>query len=260
MTPFDWIAVVGAAAWLPQIGVAIYRFVVKPRVVVVPVTRLEVGYNILGPILNLKATLLAQRKDTIVVDMDITLRHERGKIIRLQWNSFVEKFSDVRSSEGENTEVSRDQEATALKLTSILPTEKFIRFQDADFQEKWRTLTTVANSELTRLKASVPEPANAFLATKAWAELSAFIRHSFPWEAGVYQLELRIQLLERKSPAIARSEFRLTEEEIEWMQKNIPSAITRLEQIARDVPQAELSNVINWANPRLSGKKIMVKT
>jgi hypothetical protein len=259
VSTFEWIALIGAAAWVPQIISLAYRVIVKPRITVIPVPTIEISYNVLGPILNLKAALFTQRKDAIVVDMQLKLTHFKGRVIVLNWHSFVETFSELQGQAGEKAEVKRDQEATALKLSTILPTEKFIRFQDQSWQEEARRLTTAADQEFNRLKASVADAGPAFLATQAHESLVSFHKHNFCWEPGRYDLELCIQILERGSPAMARTHFELTQHEINRLRENLDMIEHQIEQIAIGSAEDEPKISTNWVNPRLASKLIMVK-
>jgi hypothetical protein len=258
MGSFDWVAVIGAAAWLPQIVSFVHRMLIKPRMSIIPVPQLEIGYTFLGPILNIKAALFAENKDATIVDMHVLLTHEKGRSIRLNWHSFVEKFSELRSLSGETAEVSRDQEATALRISTSLPVEKFIRFQDPAFQAQSRELTTIADADLNRITDAGGD-GGSFVHTKAYSELTRFLRHQFCWEAGRYQAEFQIQLLERRSPVMARSEFSLAESDVERLALNVGSMEKRIQQIAEGVPEAERVNPTNWANPHLGSKRIMVR-
>jgi hypothetical protein len=257
MNSFEWISVIGAAAWIPQILTGIYKVATKPRVSIIPVPTLEIGYNSLGPILNLKATLFAERKDATIIDMHARITHERGRVITLAWHSFTEKFSELRSQTGETAEVSRDQDATALRLSTSLPVEKFIRFQDTTFQERADALTAPALAELQRTSL-LKDSGATFLQSKEHSELMRFFRQGFSWEVGHYEFELKIHLLERRKPVIARSQFQLTGSDVERLAENVEFIGTRLRQIAAGVPERERVTSSNWANPRLGSKRIMV--
>lgn len=258
MTAFEWVALVGAAAWIPHIATLIYRAVVRPRVIIIPVPQIEIGYNFLGPILNMKAALFAERKDAIVIQMEVHLKHEKGREIVLQWQSFVETFSELRSQAGERAEFSRDQDATALKLPTVLPVEKFIRFQDLDFQARANQLSTAADAEFNRSEQS-GTPA-AFLTSHAFNDLVRFYKHGFCWEAGRYEMTLRIHLMERGKPVVARTSFTLSQSEVEKLGANVPTIEESVRQIAQGVEAGERVLPKNWATPQLASKKIMVRT
>lgn len=258
MTAFEWIALVGAAAWLPQIGVGLYRLLARPRVILIPVPDLEVGYNFLGPILNMRATLFAERRDGIVLDMRAKLRHEKGREVHLVWHSFVEEFSQLQGKE-ESVKVSRDQDATALKLSTALPVEKLIRFQDPEFQRGSREITARADSELDRLTAGSAQGAETFLASQPYHDLVEYHRHNFCWEAGTYQIELTIRLLGRRTASMARGTFTLTPRDADRLRDNVARMEQRAEQIARGVPEEERVTIANWATPRLTDKNVMIK-
>ena len=258
MGVFEWVAVVGAAAWVPHLAGLLYRLATKPKVTMIPVPEIEVGYTWLGPVVNIKASLFAERKDALVLDMRMTLRHEKGKQIALVWHSFVEKFSEMRDRSGEATEISRDQVATALRLSTAVPTEKLIRFQDPGFQEKNRRLTADADGTLNRLKGVNPSGApEAFLTSPEHESLANQFKHDFPWEPGRYTVKLSVEILERKRPALAETSFELSTGDVERLRGNATLVVERIAKIAKVEKLEDVQ--YQWATPRLRGKDIMVR-
>lgn len=259
MGVFEWMALIGAAAWLPQLGFVVYRSVITPRVVLIPVPELELGYTYFGPILNVKASLFAERKDAIILDMTVVLRHEHGREIVLEWHSFVEEFSELRDASGEATKVTRDQMATALRVSTAMPSEKFIRFQDPTFQDETRSLTRVAMEELERLKrAGSEEAVTEYLRSKENEALMSHFRHGLPWEAGRYEVTLRMQMLDRDEPAVAKSTFDLSQGEVDRIRKNIAATEERVRLVAEG-KNADEADPYQWTNPRLQDKDVMIR-
>ena len=71
----DIVALVGAAAWLPQI----WRFLQKPKVTPIVGGQVEIGFTHLGPVFNPKVAFRAQRRDALVTGIQYRLQHERGQ-------------------------------------------------------------------------------------------------------------------------------------------------------------------------------------
>lgn len=49
MTWIGWVAIIGAAAWVPQVIFFLYNFFAKPKLKFIPQSTIEVGYSSLGP-------------------------------------------------------------------------------------------------------------------------------------------------------------------------------------------------------------------
>lgn len=256
MTAFEWIAIVGAAAWLPHLLMLGYRVLVKPTVVVIPIRKLEIGYNFFGPILNMRAALLARRKDAVIVEMAVHLRHEKGRTIRLVWQSFAETFSEFRTEQGERAEFTRDQTATALKVPTAFPTEKFIRFQDPTFLQANSELMAEADATLSRVKEATG-PIETFLSSREFDSFLSHFRSNFCWEVGRYNVYLEIKLLDVRKPIMWSSGFELSEKEVENLRRNVPLIEQRATQIAKDIPEEERVSPIHWATPSLVHKELV---
>jgi hypothetical protein len=84
------------AAWLPQIAGWIAKAIAKPSVKVLPSQSLEVGFNNLGPIVNLPIEVLVKRRDALITDMTLLAIHENGETHLLQWTWIHEVVSSVR--------------------------------------------------------------------------------------------------------------------------------------------------------------------
>lgn len=257
MDVFDWVALIGAAAWLPQILVVIYWVLVKPRAVLIPVPELELGYTYYGPILNMKASLFAERKDALILEMKLFLRHEDGREIVLHWHSFTEEFSQLRDASGEAAKVTKDQMATALQVSTSVPTTKFIRFQDSSFQDETRGLFGASDQELNRLQAAeVDDPVGEYLTSKEHTQLLSHFRHGFPWEPGRYQFWLRMEIQGRRRPAVAESAFVLRKSDVDRLRTNIDVIERQAELFARGA-EDQLAREYQWINPRLEDKDVM---
>src|SRR5437867_4178650 len=95
MTPLDWVAIVGAAAWIPQVLGWAARKLTEPSLRLVTGIAPEIGYTSFGPIFNLTCAISAERKDAIIERVSCTLEHERGQRLRLSWARLSETFSQI---------------------------------------------------------------------------------------------------------------------------------------------------------------------
>lgn len=252
MTAIDIAAIVGAAAWLPQIGTWIYRAVVTPRLEFVPAPAPELGFTSLGPILNIRAALSCGRKDAIVENMRIVLRHERGREIELTWASLNETISQIRGAGGETTDVSKWQPAIALKLSTLTLVEKLIGFQDTRFHSDERALVLAVVEHHNHLKKTRADFADETLRSKQFADLIDFHRRSMCWEVGRYNMTAFIHVIGMKRPTTRKWQFSLVGADIERLQQNVEEvARYSRETIVPPPLDARRDYLWNWINPAL---------
>ncbi|HEU5403855.1 MAG TPA: hypothetical protein VFU86_21040, partial [Terriglobales bacterium] len=134
MTTLDWVAIVGAAAWVPQVFGWVARRLATPRLRLIPGRSPEIGYTSLGPIFNLSCAISAERKDAVIERVTATITHQNGQVTAFRWMTLSETLSQVRSQEG-IAEVGKNQSAVALKVNTLVLTEKQIGMQEQDFDE-----------------------------------------------------------------------------------------------------------------------------
>ncbi len=138
MRPAEIAAYIGAAAWVPQIASWMYRWLVKPRVHIVPERRVEVGFTAFGPIFNIRLALSASKKDAIIDHFEVELRHGAGDSHVLSRIGLSETFSEIVDAAGNRQSIEKDQPAIALKVTTAVLLEKLVRFHNLDFRERHR--------------------------------------------------------------------------------------------------------------------------
>ncbi len=85
MKPEEIAAYIGAAAWLPQIAMWLYRSIVRPKLRIVPDQLAEVGFTSLGPIFNVRMAFFVENRDIIIDDVELILRHQDGIIRTFRW-------------------------------------------------------------------------------------------------------------------------------------------------------------------------------
>lgn len=156
----DIIAIVGAAAWLPQL----WRFFQKPRVTPIVGGQVEIGFTEFGPIFNPKVAFRAERRDALVSAINFVVRHERGQEAMFRATMLVEIGSSGQYSSGQEFSQQRVQEVVALVLTPTSIVERKIGTREAECLREWEQL----NEPLGRPGyevCGVPEPERIFRPT-----------------------------------------------------------------------------------------------
>ena len=247
MNALDWAAVIGAAAWVPQVVGWVSRKLTQPSLRLVPSSAPEVGYTTYGPILNLTCAISAEKKDAIIERITATLEHQRGQKINLTWTTLSETFSQIRGPEG-TTEVGKNQPAIALKVGTLVLAEKLIGFNDLAFQEQVRTHTAVAAERLSFLRDSDPNPEQELLKSKEFADLVALWERHFPWQEGQYAVRIEIRVVGVARPTTHTLYFSLSANDVQRLRQNL-AEIKRYEQELVAPPSGPLKYNWNWLYP-----------
>lgn len=213
-------AYIGAAAWAPQIVHLLYSWLARPIVQIIPNKRLELGFTFFGPIFNIILNISSARKDVIIDQISVELVHEKGEVRKLIWTGMQETFSQITDNTGNKQFVERDQPAIALKLSTALLTEKFVRFQDLTFQEKLRPL----ENDLAKHAAAQQQQEWSFvssvLKSREQNEIFDWYKANFWWKPGTYIARFGIRSRENAILESVAYQFELTQFDVEYLQKN----------------------------------------
>ena len=124
MTSAEIIAYIGAAAWLPQIGKWIYNSVAKSKLKIVSAPTVEIGYSTFGPIVNLTVAISVECRDALIEKITLKATHKKGEERHLTWKWLNGKQHQIQSATDAIAEVSKNQPAVALKVSTLSLAEK----------------------------------------------------------------------------------------------------------------------------------------
>lgn len=256
MTWIDIAALIGAAAWLPQIVTWVYRAAVKPKLDIVPAPTPEVGYTFYGPIFNVMLAFSAARKDAIIDQIQLTISHEKGRRISLTWVSLNEAFSQIRGPAGETSEISKNQAAIALKIGTVALAEKLVGFQDLEFLTGARERLNSLMEHQAHLGKTTDEPNKETLKSKQFAEWRDYYERHFCWEVGSYNVNAQLHLLGVKKTTTRTWQFRLSALDVDRLKKNLDEVSRCLtEMIDPPDPEDRRDYSWTWINPTLEDQR-----
>lgn len=259
MTAFDWIAIVGAASWVPQVTRWVARKFTKPKVRVIPARAPEIGYTSLGPIFNLPCAISADRKDAVIERITARVTHERGEVTEFYWTSLNETFSQVRSAEGV-AEVTKNQPAVALKVSTLVLTEKQIGMQERAFDQEWRVLMSELTDLHNHLKRTQPQDyQNLTLKSKQFADLMAFAKKRFVWQEGRYTVALELRLAGVKDATVERFQFTLTKNDVERLYQNLDEIERYVHDLIQPPVGGSHADRWNWSYPPFGDSPLPAK-
>lgn len=246
ITPAEIAAYIGAAAWLPQIGRWIYNAYIKPYVIIVPENSVQIGFTTYGPIFNINLALASERKDAILNNITVKIKHESGDTHELKWMGMSETFSEINDSAGSRQVVSKNQGAIALKLSTITLTEKFIRFQDPLFQSSVRIPINELTNYQVYLKQNNKKYHDDLLKSKQFHDLILEMKKHFWWQAGKYEASFNVA-----SPKDVKLKdnlfiFSLSQDDVDQLNKNVNQIKTDIENIIKsEIPDYQGTQP-NW--------------
>ncbi len=248
----DWIAIIGALAWLPHLIDLLKRWIVKSHIRVITHRAAEIGFTTNGPIFNLRLAFAVSKKDIVVSDLKIRVRHESGEEKIFEWQGITQQMGKMTMPDSNVMPFEKEQSVLAIKLTQKEIEERFIRCQDASFIASQQEYISAAVKKSTYLKNEGKYNLETFLREQEMTDLYTFNKHAFSWKPGKYEMTIEIQSPELFSIVDNKRSFTLSPLDIEKMSHNKnmlePDYKRIVMGVDKDNPQIEWQ----WCNPILN--------
>jgi len=244
-----WLAAIGAAAWLPQIFGWVSKKMARPAVRILAASSIEVGFNNMGPTVNLPLVFVVGRKDALITRMRMRVVYENGETHSLEWLWIHEVMSFIRGLPA-NMNLSKQDKAIVLVASVATPLSKTIGFQDPTFQETYRQRVAELTDQFKYLQ-SREHGKEEFLASRELAEAITWFRESIFWVEGRYRLEVEATVEGLSAPVKSVFDVSLTRPEMDLLRQNgdkISAWVRELIDKGTAVPEPAW----NWVNPTLS--------
>jgi len=221
MTGSDIVAIVGAAAWAPQIIQWINEARKKPKLELIPAPTVVLGYTPAGPVIQLAASISSQNRDVIVTEMIVRVQHESREERLLKWSSVAETLASFNVPEIPGLSMNKTQNVLAVKAITETLTEKYLTFNDSHFQRQAQEKINVAREHFNYLSGQVKEPAQEIIRSKEFQQAVQFLTDSVFWREGTYVLEVQVSGKQLKGVHREAFQVTLTRREIEGLQANL---------------------------------------
>lgn len=257
MSAAEIAAYIGAAAWLPQIGVWLYKWLAVPALAIYTERKAEIGFTSYGPIFNVRMAFLAQRKDLILDGFELELVHQDGDKRTLRWEGLQENLGETRDAahliQGRLT---KDQVPIAIKVGVDSLVEKFVRFQEPHHNETVLPLIQSLVAQFNYLKRTDADYVAKTLNSKELLELVDRREKLFWWKPGNYEVTLVPASPKRFSFAARKYSFQLLATDVDQLKKNIQALKTDLENtVNSNLPEFKATEVSwNWAYAEIKRK------
>lgn len=240
MDAMNWVAIIGAAAWTPQIIFILYRTLVRTKVTFYPDCYVQIGYTSLGPIFNLTLALASQKKDIIVNKIGVTLTHEEGAQYNLVWAGMSETISEIRNPLGPTMSVEKSLRPLPIKLSTVNVVQSFFRFQDPSFRPELVKASSgfEQHFNFVRKKKEKMEKQDIELAIdcKEFESLIDFYKSVFHWTKGRYEVAFTLESPNKVRVTKNKFAFYLSQHDVDGLRMN-------LDHIRTDYRQTLMTNV-----------------
>ena len=254
LTWTDLAALVGAAAWVPQLGSWIRGALSRPKLALFPSPSPEIGFMAYGTALNLPCVISASVDDAVIVAFEAELTHESGQRFTLPWRGLSESLAEIESSSGEVEHHRRQQPALALKVITEEVAEQTVMFQDAQFQRRLLDAYSAVESRrdlIAQHERDLAKQSTELFKSDEFAKLQDVVRGGLCWRAGEYRVQFRAQIAERSEPFEFDYRFRLSAQDIARLEENV----AKLLKVLREgfTPGVTVAQAVwNWRYPEMT--------
>ena len=261
MDAINWVAIVGAAAWTPQIITWMHRALTQPKVSLHLHLLPQIGYTTLGPIFNVTFALLSEKKDAILNKISATLRHESGASYTFDWAGLSEDLSEIQNPIGPIMSIKKTSLPLVIKVLHTGVAQVFVRFLHEQFNANLRKASAPARERFNFLKTSgklkTEEEIDALASEKEFADIFKLFNTEFIWVAGKYTVTFKFESPNKFKYKKSEYTFQLSQDDINELRKNIDNIKNDMIQTAKlgIIPDYK-PKVITWIwrNPDLQKK------
>ncbi|MCH7559042.1 MAG: hypothetical protein IIB56_16540 [Planctomycetes bacterium] len=262
MDALDYVAIIGAAAWTPQIITWVYRILTQPKVSIHLHSLPQIGYTTLGPIFNVTFALLSEKKDAILNKISATLKHESGATYTFDWAGLSEDLSEIENPIGETVSVKKTSLPLVVKVLHTGVAQVFVRFQHKQFKVNLRKPGALVLDRFIFLKSSgklkTEQDIEDLVSEQVFSEYMKHLSSEFIWIAGKYTVTFAFGSPNKFKYKKNEYIFELSQDDINELKKNI-------DNIKHDLIEAGKIDIISnyemkkinwiWRSPELRKKE-----
>lgn len=220
-----WVAIVGAAAWVPQIITWVYRAFTKAKLSIYLDKTSQVGYTIYGPLFNVSLALLSKRKDIILNKFTVKLEHESGALYTFDWDGLSEDLSEIQNPIGATVTVKKTYLPLVVKVLHTGVAQVFVRFQHQQFKTHSKKPYADAIDKFNLLKLSgnlnTEEKIDALVSEPEFDKLIKFFSSEFIWAAGKYIVTFEFSSPNKFKYQKSKYTFNLIQSDIDALRENL---------------------------------------
>jgi len=229
ITITEWLAIIGAFAWLPTIIQWIKEYFKKSKLTLVSGKNVEVGFTTYGPIINMSLAFLAENKKALIKKIEVDLIHENNDTRKFSWVWFEEVLYTIDIPDGSPLNTKRNQNAIAIKVALDDLVEKKIGFQQDTFKVEYeKYFKQLAEDERNYLE--LGKLRSELKATQSYRAITDLFSNAFFWKIGKYQIKINAHIMENNIKVCHELNFNLTNLDIKLLHSNIATCQSMLER------------------------------
>jgi len=233
----DWVAIIGAAAWAPQIFTWAYRFFTKPKITLYLHSTPQIGYTGFGPIFNVDLALMSERKDITLNNFSVNIKHENGASYTFDWDGLSESISEIQAPSELPTSIRKTYLPLVVRVVNSGVAQAFVRYQYKPFKQKFNEAAQDAFNEFQRLrdagKINTEQDVDGLTTNKEISKLVSLIDSGFIWVAGKYTVTFDFQSPSKFDYTKSKYTFSLSQEDIKELRKNFDNIKLNITQNAK---------------------------
>lgn len=247
MDIYDYLAILGACAWIPSLIGLIIKIITKPRLNIIVHKQIELGYTTNGSIMNLSMALSSENSECLVTNIEVEITGPNKQQHLLKWEWFEEKLYEMDYPELGSTPVRKQQNAIAIKILKESLIEKKIGFHDVNFKEEYSSKFSSVNESYNNLSQNNLE-IEQLKSTKEYNDFKNLLNSSCFWKEGIYKGTIKVCALNLIEPFKKEIDFKLTGIDNRRIQTNIKTCEEVLENHYFPVGK-EYHDQWNWVYP-----------
>lgn len=252
MQLIDWIAILGALAWMPHLIGAFKNLLLTSKIRIVTQKSVEIGFTSLGSIFNLRIAFAVENKDIVISEIKVRIKHDSGEERVLEWQGITQQLGTMKIPNAGDMPYEKIHSVLAIKLNQKDIEERFIQFQEPTHLASQIEYVNKANKKMAYLKAEGKYDPVKFLREQEMTDLYIFAKHAFPWKQGKYTVTIEMQSPERFSLVGNQRQFSLTSADIEKLEKNKDQLELDYRRIVVGMNEEDATAVWQWCNPVLT--------
>lgn len=237
-----WIAIVGAGAWLPQIGSWIHKSLLRPEVGVYLGGNVDVGFTDEGPGLGVPMIMTARKKDCVVTAATATVRHQQGETHRMRWKWVSEVKGFLSGIPGTAPLTFHQAElAIAIPLATKDIVSRRINFREAGFEGEMQRRISSVTSALDGVEGE------ARTQVREWRDAVQWYRKAFFWKEGTYSVTLDFTASDARDKTKLSFSFTLTEPDLAPLRENVEVFVRQRALAVANPLDPNANSIANWS-------------
>ena len=254
----DWVAVIGASAWTPQILKWVYQFFTRPNITLYLHPWTQVGYTTLGPIFNVSLALVSEKRDITLNNFSVSIKHESGASYTFNWDGLSEDLSEIQNPIGPPLSVKKTYLPLVVRVLHSGVAQAFVRFQHEPFKVKFKEVGKDAEEKFRFLissgKLNTEQDIDTLASEQEFTKLIQLIHSEFIWMAGKYTVIFDFQSPNKFVYKKNKYAFALSQNDVDLLRKNINNIKLDIIQTAKSMVLQDYKTIAIpwiWRNPEL---------